>query len=182
VSAGLGTIARVVACGAEIYRGKLTYSEAERRIAELYRPYHAALGHLIDETFDRFGCCLLVDCHSMPSIGGPNDADSGASRVDFVLGDCHGTSCSPMVTAVAEAALERQGYRVVRNTPYAGGFSTRNYGQPRRHRHALQIEVNRRLYMNETTHAKHPDFTRLRADLAAVVAALTAMTPKELRP
>ena len=182
VSAGLGTIARVVASGSEIYRRKLTFAEAERRIAGLYRPYHTALAQLLAEATERFGCYLLVDCHSMPSIGGPTDSDAGSSRVDFVLGDCFGKSCAPFVIAAAEATLSRLGYRVVRNTPYAGGYTTLHYGAPREGRHALQIEVNRRLYMNETTHAKRPAFGQLQNHLSSLVAVLTSIPADDLRP
>lgn len=182
VGAGLGTIARVVATGAEIYRRKLTFAEAERRIEGIYRPYHAALNRLIEATEQRFGCCLVIDCHSMPSIAGPTEADAGASRVDAVLGDCFGTTCAPFITAAADKALSDLGYRVLRNTPYAGGYTTRHYGAPSEGRHTLQIEVNRRLYMNETTHLKSPGYDRLRQHLTIVIAALTSLPASDLRP
>ncbi|WP_241911526.1 N-formylglutamate amidohydrolase [Telmatospirillum siberiense] len=182
VSAGLGTIARVVSTGAEIYRRKLSFAEAERRIEGIYRPYHATLTRLIEETERRFGCCLIVDCHSMPSIGGPTDADTGTSRFDAVLGDCFGTSCAPFITEAAEKTLRDLGFRVVRNTPYAGGYTTRHYGIPAQGRHTLQIEVNRRLYMNETTHRKIPGFTRLQQDLTILIATLTSLPTSDLRP
>ncbi len=182
VSAGLGTIARVVANGAEIYRHKLSFSEAQERIERFYRPYHAELRRLVDETFARFGAVLLIDCHSMPSIGGPTDQDTGASRVDMVLGDCYGRSCAALVVAAADKTLSDLGYRVVRNTPYAGGYTTRHYGQPTLGRHTLQIEVNRRLYMNETTHEKSAGFARLQHHLGILIAALTALPVSDLRP
>ena len=172
VAAGLGTIARVVANGADIYRDKLPVAEAERRIAGYYRPYHARLRDLVDATRRRFGWSLLVDCHSMPSIGGPLDRDAGLSRVDVVLGNCYGGSCAPSVVLTVEETFRRLGYRVVRNAPYAGGFTTRHYGQPRTGSHALQIELNRALYMDEEVHAKSPGFVRLAADIEQVVAAL----------
>ncbi len=182
VGAGLGTIARVVASGAEIYRDKLSFTEVESRIDRLYRPYHRALADLLEQTRTRFGYCILIDCHSMPSTGGPNDKDSGASRVDFVLGDCFATSCSPAVTATAEATLRRFGYRIVRNTPYAGGFTTRHYGAPTKGLHALQIEINRRLYMDEKTYVKRPGFTRLQGHLSSLVRDLAALPPDKLQP
>ncbi len=175
VAAGLGTIARVVANGADIYRDKLPVAEAERRIAAYYRPYHARLHDLVDATRLRFGWSLLVDCHSMPSVGGPLDRDAGLSRVDVVLGDCYGGSCAPAIVRTVEAAFHRLGYRVVRNAPYAGGFTTRHYGQPRAGRHALQIELNRALYMDEAAHAKSPGFATLAADVDQVVAALAEL-------
>jgi N-formylglutamate amidohydrolase len=181
VAAGLGTIAKVVASGAEIYRAKLPVAEAERRIANFYRPYHRRLQALLDETQAQFGWSLLVDCHSMPSVGGPLDRDQGSSRVDVVLGDCFGAACAPAVTQAAEDAFARRGYRVVRNTPYAGGFTTRHHGRPGAGSHALQIEINRALYMDESSHAKTAGFAALAADIEQVVAALTALA-KDLGP
>lgn len=172
VLAGLGTIARVVATGADIYAAKLSVAEAEERIARCYRPYHDRLRSLVEETRQGFGWSLLVDCHSMPSVGGPMDRDSGLSRVDAVLGDCFGASCSPVFTGVAETALRERGFRVVRNTPYAGGFTTRHYGHPRQGSHALQIELNRALYMDEAEHRRGPLFGQVQAHMEGVVMAL----------
>lgn len=170
VGAGLGTIARVVANGAEIYRGKLDFAEAETWIESLYRPYHNALAALLDETASRFdGRVLLIDCHSMPAVGGPMDRDPGKRRVDFVLGDAHGTSCSRAVIDWTENYLNSLGYSVARNDPFAGGFITRHYGKPATGRHTLQIEVNRRLYMDEDRIARNANFKRLAADLGRFV-------------
>ncbi|TAN63889.1 MAG: N-formylglutamate amidohydrolase [Magnetospirillum sp.] len=172
VLAGLGTIARVVASGAEIYAGKLPVAEAEHRIARFYRPYHHRLRQLVDATRSAFGWSLLVDCHSMPSVGGPLDRDSGLSRVDVVLGDCFGAASSPVFTQVVDDAFRQRGYRVVRNTPYAGGFTTRHYGHPRQGSHALQIELNRALYMDEAEHQRGPGFGQLQGDIEGVVMSL----------
>jgi N-formylglutamate amidohydrolase len=150
VAVGLGTVARVVTSGEEIYRCKLDFAEVRQRIDELYFPYHKAMRGLIEATVERFGACLLVDCHSMPSVGGPMDSDNGLRRVDFVLGDCFGTACTPLLTEFVERNLVDLGYTVRRNVPYAGGYTTRHYGRPRSGVHALQIEVNRALYMDET--------------------------------
>lgn len=153
VAAGLGTVPRVAFDGQAIYRGKLRLAELERRIAWFYRPYHTALERLIDETRARFGHCILIDCHSMPSTS-PGGAHSPGGRVDFVLGDNHGAACTPALTTLAERWLHHHGYRVVRNQPYAGGFTTQHYGAPGQAVHVLQIEVNRALYMDER--ALHP--------------------------
>ncbi|HSV29906.1 MAG TPA: N-formylglutamate amidohydrolase [Candidatus Omnitrophota bacterium] len=182
VAAGLGTIARVVASGAEIYRERLPVAEAEHRVAQFYRPYHARLRSLVDRTKDKFGWSLLVDCHSMPSVGGPMDRDMGLSRVDVVLGDSFGAACAPGITQTVEDAFRARGYRVVRNTPYAGGFTTRHYGQPRNGSHALQIELNRALYMDEARHAKTAGFDALAADLERVVGALAELTREQAVP
>lgn len=182
VAAGLGTIAKVVASGAEIYAGKLPVAEIDRRIGRYYRPYHRRLATLVEECRARFGWSLLVDCHSMPSIGGPMDRDVGLSRVDVVLGDCYGAACAPEITQVVEEGFTALGYRVVRNAPYAGGYTTRHYGQPRHGSHALQIEINRALYMDESRHEKLPGFDRLATDLDGVVAGLAALTREHTFP
>ena len=182
VSAGLGTIARVVASGAEIYRRQLMFEEAERRINHYYQPYHQTLQSLVDQTVARFGRCLLIDCHSMPSIGRPMDQDTGTARVDVVLGDCYGTACAALVIQLAEDTLRQLGYRVVRNTPYAGGYTTRRYGRPRAGLHALQIELNRRLYMDEATHRRAPAFAAIAADMDTLAEALASLPWSELGP
>ncbi len=169
VGAGLGTIARVVANGAEIYRGKLDFAEAEARIEALYRPYHNALSALMDTTAARFGGALLIDCHSMPAVGGPMDRDPGKRRVDFVLGDAHGTSCSRRIIDWTETQFRELGYSVARNDPFAGGFITRHYGRPANRRHALQIEINRRLYMDEDKIDRSANFQTLAGHLSVFV-------------
>jgi N-formylglutamate amidohydrolase len=178
VAVGLGTIARVVADGEDIYRRKLRFAEAERRIERLYRPYHAALEQLIQQTVARFGCCLLIDAHSMPSISGRGEIPR--RRVDMVLGDRLGTSCHARVTRAAEARLKTLGYHVTLNAPYAGGFTTRHYGKPERGRHCLQIEINRALYMDERNFAPKAYLTRLKADMAALLEALGQLDPASL--
>ena len=175
VAVGLGTIARVVANGADIYRGKLLAAEALARIHRHYRPYHRSLQGLIDQTRDAFGSCLLIDCHSMPSVGGPMDKDPGRNRVDFILGDCHGTACAPVIVEAVEGLLRDLGYHVARNTPYSGGFVTRHYGKPKTESHCLQIEINRCLYMDETRIARGPGMPRLARDMQAVIAMLTSL-------
>jgi N-formylglutamate amidohydrolase len=175
VSAGLGTIARVVANGAEIYRNKLTFSEAKQRVETLYRPYHAKLEGLLEATHARFGRCLLIDCHSMPSVGGPMDRDPGKRRVDFVLGDCFGTACASSLIDAVDAFMKSRGYAVGRNDPYAGGFTTRHYGRPQTGRHALQIEINRGLYMDEKRIERSPGFAALARHLDELIQYLSGI-------
>ena len=177
VAAGLGAIARVVGDGEEIYARKLTLAEAEKRIAEVYRPYHAALATLLDQARARFGVGVLIDCHSMPSSG-PGGAQPGA---DVVLGDRFGASCHPGLTTEVERILRQMGYRVARNAPYAGGHITQTYGRPHHGLHALQIEINRGLYMDERTLERRPAFAALRADMARLIQALAAVVPCLLR-
>lgn len=169
VAAGLGTVPRVAFDGQPIYRRRLPVAELERRIAWYYRPYHAALVRLIEETQERFGHCVLLDCHSMPSGSPGGGAPATAGRVDFVLGDNHGAACAGVLTQMAEAWLRQRGYRVVRNQPYAGGYTTQHYGAPGRGVHALQIEINRALYMDEVAMTPHAGVEKLSRDLAELV-------------
>jgi N-formylglutamate amidohydrolase len=178
VAVGLGTIARVVADGEDIYRRKLRFAEAEQRIDRLYRPYHAALEQLIAATGLRFGACLLLDAHSMPSATARGDLTR--RRVDIVLGDRLGTSCHPSVTVTAAARLKALGYHVVLNAPYAGGFTTHHYGRPERGRHCLQIEINRSLYMDERSFLPKPYLATLKTDMAALIACLGQLDPAVL--
>ena len=172
VAAGLGTLARVVASGKEIYGGKLRFADALDRIETCYRPYHAALRRLIDATRDRFGYCILIDCHSMPSVGAPMDPDAGRGRADFILGDGFGTACEGAVAHTVERALESHGYRVTRNKPFAGGYTTRHYGCPEEGVHALQIETNRALYMDEDAIGRLPALADVAGHMTSVVSAL----------
>lgn len=175
ISAGLGTIARIVGSGHEIYARKLRFADALRRIETLYHPYHRSLDELLQKTHERFGYCILIDAHSMPSAGAGGDWEVGTGRVDFVLGDRHGSSCAPELTAAVEQALIDMGYVVARNEPYPGGFTTRHHGRPREGLHALQIEISRSLYMNEATFERNGNFpmlTRHMTDLMAVVGSL----------
>ncbi len=170
VAAGLGVVPRVAFDGQQIYRRRLPGAEFERRIAWYYRPYHAALTRLIAETTERFGHCILVDCHSMPSAAsGSQTPGVKPGRVDFVLGDNHGASCAAVLTGIAEDWLRRHDYRVVRNQPYAGGFTTQHYGAPMRGVHVLQVEINRSLYMDEVAMAPHAGFEPLARHLGELV-------------
>ena len=180
VAAGLGTLARVVASGKEIYGGKLRFADALERIETCYRPYHAALRRLIDATRDRFGYCILIDCHSMPSVGAPMDPDAGRGRADFILGDGFGTACEGAVADTVERALESHGYRVTRNKPFAGGYTTRHYGCPEEGVHALQIETNRALYMDEDAIGRLPALADVAGHMTSVVSALIRLSRVDL--
>jgi N-formylglutamate deformylase len=178
VSAGLGTIARIVSSGEAIYRDKLRFAEAERRVRQFWEPYHAALADLIGATRDRFGTCWLIDCHSMPASCCGTLPGRGT---DFVLGDAHGTTCSPFATRRVERLLLDLGYTVRRNEPYAGGYTTRHYGRPRDRVHALQIEINRGLYMDESRIERGSRFAAIQADLAQLIGALSSEAATLLR-
>lgn len=175
VGAGLGTIPRIVATRREIYRTRLHFDDAERRIGAVYRPYHQTLAGLIARAHERFGFCILIDCHSMPSAGLPVNAIGEPRTVDIVLGDRTGLSCARLITEAADAFLTRRHYRVTRNNPYAGGFTTQHYGDPASGTHVLQLEVNRSLYMDEGTLERRPRFAALKADASALIAELAAV-------
>lgn len=165
VAAGLGTIARIVANQKEIYARKLRLSEAELRINHIYDPYHKALRRLVNRAKDQFGFCILLDCHSMPSIGLPAGGRGPEETIDIVLGDRNGLSCSALVAEETERIFGFLGYTLVRNNPYAGGYTTHHYGDPANGVHAIQIEINRSLYMDENSLNRRPGFSKLRADL-----------------
>jgi len=164
VAGGLGTLARVVADAEEIYREPLSVEEGLSRIEGLYKPYHAALRSRLAATLDRFPFAVLVDCHSMPSTARGLEH---RARPDVIIGDRFGTSCSGALTEAAVAILRDLGYRVVRNRPYAGGYITEHYGRPHHGVHALQIEINRGLYMDEQHFRRTVGFGALMQDLAA---------------
>ena len=158
VAGGLGTVPRIVAENMDIYHGRLPVEEALNRVDFIYKPYHATLRRLIARTHVHFGTAILIDCHSMP--GNIRVSGSG-TRPDFIIGDRYGTSASADLSKAALRLLEDMGFYAVRNKPYAGGFITEHYGRPGRGLHALQIEVNRGLYIDETTLNKKPSFGAL---------------------
>lgn len=182
VAGGLGTIPRVVADGLEIYREKLSKEDAEHRLVTFYDPFHLSLAGLIQATQDRFGAAVLIDCHSMPSLSGLTELGHQIVRADFVLGNGFGTTCAAELIDVADQHLTDLGYRVARNSPYAGGFITLHYGQPALGLHALQIEINRALYMDEIAIEPHEGFAKLQSDMTSLIARLTAMEPSSFQP
>jgi len=182
VAGGLGTIPRVVAEGEDIYRGRLVFAEAQARIERIYLPYHRALSALTGEVMAKAGQVLLLDCHSMPSSATHHVVPVHSGPVDVVLGDRFGAACDEGLTSLAEELLRAQGLRVLRNKPYAGGFITQNHGAPGRGRHALQVEINRSLYMDEATLAKTANFVPLRAALTATLGILLTEIERRFSP
>lgn len=172
ISAGLGTIARVVANSEPVYDQKLFFEDAAHRIGNYYGPYHRALQRLIAEALDQFGFCLLVDGHSMPSSA-VRHVRSERRPIDIVLGDCHGVTAAQAITEQAEAFFKERHYTVRRNSPYAGGFVTRHYGRPEVGVHVLQIEINRALYMDERRIEPRAGIEPLKKDIAALLSALS---------
>lgn len=170
VAAGLGAIPRVVGAGREIYDRKLTLAQAQGRIEAAHLPYHQALADLLAERRARHGLAVLIDWHSMPSA-----AAKGAGRgADIVLGDRFGAACAASLTGLAQETLSGLGYRVARNAPYAGGYTTERHGRPGGGVHVLQIEINRGLYLDEASLEPTRGMARLKANIERLTKALLA--------
>ena len=164
---GLGVVPRISADGRPIYPGRLRYAEAERRVDSLYKPYHAALSGELERARAAYGASVLIDAHSMPS--------RGAGGADIVIGDRYGRACAPAIIGEAERLLAGMGFVAVRNTPYAGGHTTERYGDPENGRHALQIEINRSLYMDERRLRPTPQYASLKAEITKFIKLFIAM-------
>ena len=164
---GLGIIHKVTADSKPIYAGKISYKEAEERIANVYDVYHARLKKLIGRTLDKFGFCLVLDCHSMPSK--ICSIISESPRIDFCLGNLFEQSCPNKISFFVENELSKREYYVAKNRPYSGAFITFNYCEPRRQSYTLQLEINREIYADEDTLQKNEYFHRVSVDLSEVV-------------
>ena len=175
VASGLGVVPRVVSNGRAIYRGKMPLSEAERRIARYWHPYHAQLRELVESARNRFGEAVLIDCHSMPHEAVDGVARNSARRPEIVIGDRFGASASAEIVSRVEAAFSRAGLSVVRNAPFAGAYVTQAYGRPSRQQHAIQIEIDRSVYMDEARIRPNADFHAFRRVLRGVVAEIAAI-------
>lgn len=170
VASGLGVIPRVVAGGRAIYRGKLPMSEAAARIEQVWHPYHDCLRRLIDEASTEFGQSILIDMHSMPHEAMDSIVSAGARRPEIVLGDRFGAAASPEIMDRIEAAFEAAGLRTLRNAPFAGAYITQTYGRPSRGMHAIQIEMDRALYMNEYEIRPNGNFLGFKRVLSGILA------------
>ena len=170
VASGLGVVPRVVANGKAIYSGKISMAEAERRIDTYWRPYHAALETQLDQAHVMFGQAILVDCHSMPHEAMDSVARTGIRRPEVVLGDRFGAAADEAIVDRIEAAFTNAGLVVTRNTPFAGAYITQHYGRPMRGRHAIQVEIDRALYMNEQMIRPNSNFQNFRTLLRGVIA------------
>ena len=176
VEIGLGVIPRIVTADVSIYDEPMPAEHIDKRLNLAYHPYHAKLKQLLDDAQERAGKAILIDCHSMPSnLFGWSKRNA---LPDVVLGNCRGRSCSSDLILKAEGFLKEMGLRVRRNVPYAGGYCTQFYGQPDRGVHALQIELNRGLYMNEKSREPNENFKELQQKLGLFVANLIASEDK----
>ena len=170
---GIGLIRRLAVPKLPVYSRKLGVAEVQARIDRYYHPYHAELQTAADRLHARFGSVWHVNCHSMKSVSNGMAAEGpGVARADFVLGDRDGTTCAPELTRFVEKFLGKRGYDVRINDPYKGVELVRRHGRPKQNRHSLQIEVNRKLYMDEESFERNANFAKLKADLDALVAAL----------
>ena len=169
---GIGLLWRIARGGAPMYERKLTAAEVQRRIDRWYRPYHAALSAELDTLHRTFGAVWHINCHSMPAVGDANSDDAGRPRKDFVLGDRDGTTCAPEFTALVAETVAGFGYSVAINDPYKGVEIVRRYGRPSERRNSLQIELNRRLYMDETTLEPTSGYSGVQRDLERLLAVI----------
>jgi N-formylglutamate amidohydrolase len=172
---GMGLVRRLAKPELPVYSRKLSVAEMQERITRYYEPYHTALQTVCDRLHHKFGTVWLVNCHSMPARGNKMSSDGpSAVRGDFVLGDRDGTTCAPELTDFVARLLTGQGYKVKINDPYKGVEIVRRHGRPAEKRHALQIEVNRALYMNEKTLARNDHYATLKADLSRLIEGLAS--------
>jgi len=169
VSSGLGVIPRVVANGRAIYSGKIPLGEAQHRIETWWRPYHAALQGELDAAHLTFGQAILIDCHSMPHEAMDAVAHRGPRRPEIVLGDRFGAAADGDIVDRIEAAFTAAGLGVTRNTPFAGAYMTQAYGRPSRGRHAVQVEIDRALYLDERSIRPNANFEAFRQVMRGVM-------------
>jgi N-formylglutamate amidohydrolase len=172
---GIGLIWRVLDSGESIYSRKLSVEEVRERIVRYHQPYQKAVKDALDAAHDHFGAVWHLNLHSMPAVSGRiSDEGPGKARADFILGDRDGTTCEPEFTAAVAGRLRELGYEVKINDPYKGVELVRAFSDPRARRHSLQIEVNRRLYMDERTREKSSGFDGLRANLDRLLETIAA--------
>jgi N-formylglutamate amidohydrolase len=172
---GKALVWRTLDDGRPIYAGRLAVERVVDRIERCHRPYHAAVQQWIEATHRRFGVSYHVNCHSMNAVAGSQgEGGAGRARADFVLGDRDGTTCSSDFTECALLTLRGMGYDVRVNDPFKGVELVRAYSDPAHGRHSLQVEVNKRLYMDEATRTKSTGFDALQRDLGRLVEALAA--------
>lgn len=182
IASGLGVIPRVVSGARVIYDGKLTLVEARERITSVWHPYHDTLQTLMDEAHSAFGEAILIDCHSMPHEALEHVGPPGATRPDVVLGDRFGAAATSSVVEHVEAAFASAGFKVARNMPFAGAYICQHYGRPSRRHHAVQIEIDRSLYMDEAAIKPNANFDDFKAALDGVIAEISKIgRPADLR-
>jgi N-formylglutamate amidohydrolase len=174
-TSGIGLIWRVLDDNTPIYARKLSVGEVERRIANCHAPYWAALTAAVESAHARHGRVVHINCHSMPEVAGPISwVKPGTRFADVVLGDRDGSTCSPDFTALLLDAFRAEGLSVAVNDPYKGVELVKRFGRPAEDRHSIQIEVNRKLYMNEATRERNGNYGKLQALLERVMVKVAA--------
>jgi N-formylglutamate deformylase len=177
---GIGLVWRIARSGVPMYARKLASAEVRSRIERCWKPYHEALAAEIDAHHRSFGAVWHIDCHSMPAVGDANADDPGRARADFVLGDRDGTTCEPAFTRIVGETLRELGYGVTLNDPYKGVELVRKHGRPAENRHSLQLELNRRLYMDEVTLVPNDGYAKLERDLEKLLSAVAWFVRRSL--
>jgi N-formylglutamate amidohydrolase len=178
VPAPRGVIWRLSSDRERVLEGPLSRARFDARLTQYYRPYHARLEALIAEAKARHGFAFVLAAHSMPSVGRSGHTDDRQSRADIVPGTRGRTSASATYIDLVDAFFRDRGFRVRHDVPYSGGFTTQHYGRPSSHVHVVQLELSRRLYMDEQTLTPLPvAFAELRAQCAELVRELCAMRP-----
>jgi N-formylglutamate deformylase len=179
---GKALIWRTLDDGRAIYARQLSMTETEARIANYHAPYQRTLQQWIAATHERFGASFHINCHSMNAVAGAQgEGGAGSERADFVLGDRDGTTCAPAFTAFVHTTLTSMGYQVKVNDPYKGVELVRVFSNPALRRHSLQVEINKRLYMNEATRSKHDGFAVLQKNLLVLVDAVLGFAASEVQ-
>ena len=181
VRLGKGLIWRTTDDGLPIYSRQLSVAEVQARIANCWQPYHAAVAGAIDAAHAQHGFSIHINCHSMPAISSSKATDfPGEVHADFVVGDRDGTTANPELSGLTCSFLKSLGYSVAYNHPYKGVELVRRYSNVANQRHSIQLEINRRLYMNENTLDITPGFTPLKEHLQSLVALLLKTDPRKL--
>lgn len=181
VRLGKGLIWRTTDDGIPIYARRLSVEEVQSRIEQCWKPYHASVAQAIDLAHARHGYSIHVNCHSMPAIASSHATEfPGEAHADFVVGDRDGSTASTALSSLVCAHLSAQGYHVAYNHPYKGVELVRRYGHPAVHRHSIQLEINRKLYMNEETLTLTPGFDKLKEHLRSLVELLLKTNPRLL--
>ena len=179
---GKALIWRTLDDGRAIYWRKLKVDEVLGRIERCHTPYHRALSGAIDQSHANFGVVYHINCHSMNSVAGPmGEGGAGTSRADFVLGDRDGTTCDPAFTEFVRATLAATGHSVSVNDPYKGVELVKAYSRPIAGRHSLQLEINKRLYMDETKRERNAGFAPLQRKLHHLIEAIADYIGKDAR-
>lgn len=180
IASGLGVIPRVVSGGRAIYRGKMSRAAAQDRLDQVWTPYHRLLQSVLEESHALFGQAILIDCHSMPREALSTVRTGQKKRPEIIIGDRYGASANLEIVKAVESAFRAQGFIVSRNVPFAGAYVTQHYGRPSRQFHAIQVEIDRSLYMNEATLEPRRDFTAFRERITAAVRIITEIGAERL--